>query len=128
MADNKSDQNIDGNTSDNAETSSEAKAAGFGLDDIKKDTKSRMAENAEGAPYEEGAAASAVEDGNPIRAAYAVVLLSALLVNFAAVSLMFFAGSRIAHPHIHWTAPLVGTAVFVLLGVGLARSVTAGLK
>ena len=64
--------------------------------------------------------------GDPVRAAYGIVLVAALLTGLSATLILHLAGNAFVQGTARWAAPFAGTIVFAVLGVFLARSSVAG--
>lgn len=64
----------------------------------------------------------------PVRVAYAIIILSALLVGAGATALLTFADTSILEGTARWVAPLVGILLFALIGICLVRSATTELR
>ena len=99
----------------------------FTLDEIKQDTKERL-QRAGGGRRHDLAGTDAQDVARPIRAAYALIFASAILVGGIATLFLLFSGGIFVTGAARWTAPLIGTILFTILAVGLARSSTSGLR
>lgn len=68
------------------------------------------------------------QEGDPIRAAYLIVVASAVATGFGGFAMLRFIDSPSLGPTAQWAAPLLGAFVFLVISVFLARSSTVRPK